>query len=63
MRMPPELFDFLPDPVQVHARLGQIAREQRILRRLLSLTLSAQRERQEDETPPGHQADEVRRGR
>jgi hypothetical protein len=39
------LADHLPDPVQIHTRLGELSRERRLLRRMLSLALSAREER------------------
>jgi hypothetical protein len=41
----------LPDPVAVHRRLGELVREQTLLRRLLRLTLAAQQDRS-CRTPP-----------
>jgi hypothetical protein len=40
-----DLLTLLPDPMAVHRRLGDLVREQRLLRRLLRLTLAAQQER------------------
>jgi hypothetical protein len=41
--------DLLPDPSSVHRRLGEVLREQRLLRRLLRLTLAAREEQRRQE--------------
>jgi hypothetical protein len=46
----------VPAPVEVHRRLGEVLREERILRRLLRLSLAAaeeQRRRDSGEAPRG----------
>ena len=38
------LAHLVPDPAAVHRRLGELSRERRLLRRLLSLSLAAKAE-------------------
>jgi hypothetical protein len=45
-------FDLLPDPSAVHRRLGQMLREERLLRRLLRLSLAAREEQRRREEEP-----------
>jgi hypothetical protein len=41
----PDHLDGIPEPAEIHRRIASAARTQRLLRRLLRLSLSAQRER------------------
>ncbi|OAI45066.1 hypothetical protein AYO44_13160 [Planctomycetaceae bacterium SCGC AG-212-F19] len=40
----PDLLTLIPDPKEVHRCLGEVLREERLLRRLLRLSLAAQQE-------------------
>ncbi len=42
---PPDPLDLIPDPSEIHRRLADAARAQRLLRRLLRLAVAARRER------------------
>jgi len=44
---PPDLLDLLPDPADVHRRLKETVRAERLLRRLLRLALAARGEREQ----------------
>jgi hypothetical protein len=42
----------VPDPAAIHRRLGEVVREERLLRRLLRLSLAAQEERKRRAADP-----------
>jgi hypothetical protein len=44
---PPDPLDLLPDPQDVHRRLSETVRAERLLRRLLRLALAARGEREQ----------------
>jgi hypothetical protein len=43
----PNPLDLIPDPAKIHRQISANARTQRLLRRLLKLSLTARREREE----------------
>lgn len=49
---PPDPLDLIPDPSEIHDRIAAAARTQRILRRLLRLSLTARREREANGVTP-----------
>jgi hypothetical protein len=55
-------FTFFPRPADVHRRLGELARERRLMRRLLRLALAAHEEHanREDLLPEEQEAPQAR---
>ncbi len=51
---PPAPEPLIPDPAKVHQRLAEIARERRLLRRQLRVSLDARRQAAAPQEAPAH---------